>query len=178
MVGGGSVLPSGFTNPLFPAQSNDLFPKLAAGAPNARLTNSNDVINYFQANGGTDNFAKLTYARKLTEREYNYQPQLGYISLNNPLNADEVLAVSYRYTYNGVEYQVGEFSTDIAFDQATPKVLYSKLLKNETIKTNLPTWNLMMKNIYSIGGYQMSNQNFKLDILGSTTKTGIEMPID
>jgi len=177
LVGGGSVLPSGFTNPLFPAQSNDLFPKLAAGAPNARLTNSNDVINYFQANGGTDNFAKLTYARKLTEREYNYQPQLGYISLNNPLNADEVLAVSYRYTYNGVEYQVGEFSTDIAFDQATPKVLYSKLLKNETIKTNLPTWNLMMKNIYSIGGYQISNQNFKLDIFRIDDKTGIEMPI-
>jgi cell surface protein SprA len=177
VVGGGSVLPSAFTNPTFPTASNDLLAKLAIGAPNARLTNSNDVINYFQANGGTDNFAKLTYARKLSEREYNFQPQLGYISLNNPLNADEVLAVSYRYTFNGVEYQVGEFSTDVAFDQATPKVLFSKLLKNETIKTNLPTWDLMMKNIYATGGYQISNQNFKLDIFRIDDKTGIEMPL-
>lgn len=174
ITGGGSVLPSAFTNPTFPTPSNNLLSNLPA---NARLTNSNDVINYFQANGGTDNFGKLTYARKLNEREYNYQPQLGYISLNNPLNADEVLAVSYRYTYNGVEYQVGEFSTDVPFDQATPKVLYAKLLKNETVKTNLPTWDLMMKNIYSINGYQISNQNFKLDIYRIDDKTGVEMPL-
>lgn len=175
--GGASVLPSAFTNPTFPTPSNNLLANLALGAPNARLTNSNDVISYFQANGGTDNFAKVTYARKLSEREYNFQPQLGYISLNNALNADEVLAVSYRYTYNGVEYQVGEFSTDINFDQANPKVLFSKLLKNETIKTNLPTWDLMMKNIYSMGGYQISRQNFKLDIFRIDDKTGIEMPL-
>jgi hypothetical protein len=51
------------------------------------------------------------------------------------------------------------------------------LLKNETIKTNLPTWNLMMKNIYSINGFQISNQNFKLDIFRIDDKTGVEMPI-
>ncbi|MES2416603.1 MAG: cell surface protein SprA [Bacteroidota bacterium] len=174
LTGGQSVLPSAFSNPGFPPQSNNLLTNLPA---NARLTNSNEVINYFSANGGTDNFAKLTYARKLSEREYTFQPQLGYISLNNALNADEVLAVSYRYTYNGVEYQVGELTSDVSFDQATPKVLYAKLLKNETIKTNLPTWNLMMKNIYSINGYQISNQNFKLDIFRIDDKTGVEMPL-
>lgn len=174
VAGGGSALPSGFTNPTFPTQSNNLLANLPT---DARQTNSNSVISYFAANGATDNFAKLTYARKLTEREYNFQPQLGYISLNNALNADEVLTVAYRYTFNGVEYQVGEFSTDVAFDQAVPKVLYTKLLKNETIKTNLPTWDLMMKNIYSIGGYQISNQNFKLDIFRIDDKTGIEMPL-
>jgi cell surface protein SprA len=174
VTGGASVLPSAFTNPNFPTQSNNLLANLPV---DARNTNSNSVISYFAANGATDNFAKLTYARKLNEREYNFQPQLGYLSLNNPLNADEVLTVSYRYTYNGVEYQVGEFSTDVAFDQATPKVLYTKLLKNETIKTNLPTWDLMMKNIYAIGGYQISPQNFKLDIFRIDDKTGIEMPL-
>jgi cell surface protein SprA len=172
--GGASVLPSAFTSPTFPTQSNNLLANLPT---DARQTNSNSVITYFQANGSTDNFAKLTYARKLTEREYTFQPQLGYISLNNALNADEVLAVAYRYTYNGVEYQVGEFSTDVAFDQSTPKVLYTKLLKNETIKTNLPTWDLMMKNIYAIGGYQISPQNFKLDIFRIDDQTGVEMPL-
>jgi len=170
---GYSALPSGFVL-RGSRQSNNLLSKLPAGA---RLTNSNDVISYFQANGSTDNFAKLTYARKLTDKEYSYHSQLGYISLNNALNSDEILGVAYQYTYNGVQYQVGEFSTDINFDPATPKVLFVKLLKNETIKTNLPTWDLMMKNIYSIGGYQISPQNFRLDITRLDNQTGTESPI-
>jgi len=169
-----SLLPSGYALPQGPRQSNDLLSRLPA---DARLTNSNAIISYFQANGGTDNFGKLTYARKLSDKEYTFHPQLGYVSLNNALNADEVLAVVFRYTFNGVEYQVGEFSTDVNFDQATPKVLFAKLLKNETTKTNLPTWDLMMKNIYSIGGYQISPQNFKLDVFRIDNKTGIERPL-
>jgi len=171
---GYSALPSGFSNPQFPRQSNNLLEQLPAGA---RETNSNAAISFFQANKGTDNFAKLTYARKLADKEFTFHPKLGYLSLNNALNTDEVLAVAYRYTYNGQEYQVGEFSTDVPFDQGTPKVLFAKLLKNETTKTNLPTWDLMMKNIYSIGGYQISPQNFKLDIFRIDEKTGIERPV-
>jgi cell surface protein SprA len=167
-------LPSGFTSSQFPRQSNNLLDLLPA---DSRLTNSNAIISFFQSNGGTDNFAKLTYARKLSEREYNFHAKLGYLSLNNPLNADEILAVAFRYTFNGVEYQVGEFSTDQPFDQASPKVLFAKLLKNETTKINLPTWDLMMKNIYSIGGYQISQQNFKLDIFRIDNETGIERPL-
>ncbi len=174
-IGGGtSVLPSGFTNPVFPRNSNELLSRIPQ---DARLTNSNSIIDFFAGSGGTDNYAKLTYARKLADREYTFHPQLGYVSLNNGLNSDEVLSVAFRYTFNGVEYQVGEFATDIPFDPSIPKVLYTKLLKNETIKTNLPTWGLMMKNIYSIGGYQISQQNFKLDILRIDEKTGVEKPL-
>jgi hypothetical protein len=172
--GGGSPLPSGFKSPLFPVQSNNLLDVLPESA---RLTNSNAVISFFQSGSGTDNFAKLTYARKLADREYTFHPKLGYISLNNALNTDEVLAVAYRYTFNGVEYQVGEFSTDVPFEPAAPKVLFAKLLKNETTKTSLPTWDLMMKNIYSIGGYQISQQNFKLDIFRIDDRSGIERPV-
>lgn len=171
---GYSPQPSSFTAPNFPRASNDLLARLPAGA---RFTNSNDIISFFQANGSTDNFAKVTYARKLTDREYTFHPQLGYISLINALNTDEVLAVAYRYTYNGVEYQVGEFSTDVSFNQNTPNVLFVKLLKNETTKTNLPIWDLMMKNIYAIGGYQISAQNFKLDIFRIDESSGIERPV-
>lgn len=174
VAGGGSLLPAGTTATGFPQQSNNLLASLPA---DARFTNSNSIIPFFQANGATDQYAKLTYARKLTEREFTFQPQLGYLSLNNPLNADEVLAVAYRYTYNGAEYQVGEFSTDVTFDAANPKVLYAKLLKNEVTKINLPTWDLMMKNIYSIGGYQISPLNFKLDIYRIDNETGVEKPI-
>ncbi|WP_026897780.1 T9SS outer membrane translocon Sov/SprA [Daejeonella oryzae] len=168
-----SALPAGFSGPGFPQQSNNLLQNLP---PGARLTNTNDANAYFQANGGTDNFAKLTYARKLTDREFTVNRQLGYISLNTSLNADEVLAVAYRYTNNGVEYQVGELSTDIAVNNATPQVLFVKLLKNETLKTNLPTWDLMMKNIYSLNAYQVSRTDFRMNIFRLDENSGIEKP--
>jgi cell surface protein SprA len=177
LVQGGSAysgLPAGFQGPGFAQQSNSLLKNLPA---TARQTSSNTVVSYFQATGGNDNYAKLTYARKLTEKEYTLHPQLGYISLNYPLNNDEVLAVAYQYTVNGVQYQVGEFSTDVPVDPAAPKVLYVKLLKNALLKTNLPTWKLMMKNIYSLGAFQISPNNFRLTISRLDEKSGIAKPI-
>ncbi|MXV51753.1 cell surface protein SprA [Pedobacter sp. HMF7647] len=165
--------PAGFQGPGFPQQSNNLLQNLPA---DARFTNSNSINAYFQPYGATDNYAKLTYARKLTEREFVLNPKLGYISLNAALNADEVLAVAYRYTVNGQEFQVGEFSTDITVDPSNPKVMFVKLLKNETLKTNLPTWDLMMKNIYSLGAYQVSRNNFNLSITRLDENTGVERP--
>ena len=171
--GGFSVLPAGFNGPGFTQQSNDLLQNLPSGV---RLTNTNDANSYFQANGATDNFAKLTFARNLTDKEFVLNPRLGYISLNTSLNADEVLAVAFRYTVNGVEYQVGEFSTDIPVDNVSPKLLFVKLLKNETLKTSLPTWDLMMKNIYSLGAYQVSRTDFRLNIFRLGEDTGVETP--
>jgi cell surface protein SprA len=171
---GFSGLPAGFRGPGFVQQSNSLLNNLPAGA---RATNSNDVANYFRSTGSTDNYAKLTYARKLTDKEYTLHPQLGYISLNYPLNNDEVLGVAYQYSYNGQTFQVGEFSSDVAVDPAAPKTLFVKLLKNELLKTNLPTWDLMMKNIYSLGAFQISPTNFRLNISRLDDKSGIEKTI-
>ena len=54
-------------------------------------------------------YEKLERSKLLSESEYTYHPKLGYISLNQSLNADEVLAVSYQYTIGQNVYQVGEF---------------------------------------------------------------------
>lgn len=172
--GGSSAFPAGFQGPGFPQQSNNLLQNIPA---DARLTNSNSINSYFQGTGGTDNYSKLTYARKLTDREFTLNSRLGYISLNSSLNADEVLAVAYRYTINGVEYQVGEFSTDVPVDPANPQLLFVKLLKNEILKTNLPTWDLMMKNVYSLGAYQVSRNDFNLNIYRTDESTGVERPV-
>lgn len=171
---GFSSLPAGFVGPGFTQQSNNLLQRIPASS---RLTNATDIDNFFQSSGALDNYNKLIYARKLTEREFTLNPVLGYISLNNSLNADEVLAVSYRYTVNGVEYQVGEFSQDTQVDPNNPQLLYTKLLKNETIKTNLPIWDLMMKNIYSVGAYQISPSDFRLNIFRLDENAGIEKPL-
>lgn len=175
---GGSVLPaSGPPNdPAFPQQSNQLVQNLFSYSPNIRNTNSNDIVQYFQGAGGVENYSRITLARKLTSSEFILNPRLGYISLSSPLNADEALAVSYRYTYNGQEYQVGEFSNDVNVDTSNPSMLFAKLLKNEILNTSLPSWDLMMKNIYTIGSSQISSNNFQFNIYRLDEQTGVELP--
>ena len=173
---GNSMLPAAasLNDPSYPQQSNNLLSILPA---QARYTNSNEIQSFFRSSGGADNYAKLTYARRLTDKEFVLDPRLGYISLNLPLNADQVLAVAYRYTANGQEYQVGEFSTDIPVDPSNPQVLYAKLLKNETLKPNLPIWDLMMKNIYAIGAYRIGRNNFVFNIYRTENESGVDRPI-
>jgi cell surface protein SprA len=118
--------------------------------------------------GGRD-YEKIESARKLSPNEYTLNPTLGYISLTSALNADEVLAVAYEYTYNGKTYKVGEFSTD---GVDAPNALILKLLKGTNLSPKMPTWDLMMKNIYSMNAYQISKEDFRLDIFYQDDATG------
>jgi len=114
-------------------------------------------------------FEKIENARKLDDREYDFNRQLGYISLNTALNTDEVLAVAYEYTLGGQVFRVGEFSTD---GITAPQALVLKLLKGTTLSPKLPTWNLMMKNIYSLGSGKLDKKDFVLNVLYQDDKTG------
>ncbi|MGV3560562.1 T9SS outer membrane translocon Sov/SprA [Larkinella arboricola] len=132
---------------------------------------------------GTFGFAKgvdyelLRGAKRLTETEYKFQPELGYISLVTPLRNDEVLAVAYEYTYQGRKYKVGELTEDYQ-NRQDDEVVILKLLKSSTIRNNtqLPMWNLMMKNIYSLNTTQVNKQNFQLRIVYKDDQTGIDNP--
>ena len=108
-----------------------------------------------------------TFARKLDSTQYRYNTRVGSLSLSQPLQTDEVLAVAYQYSYNGKIFQVGEFSQDVPPDttSATQKVLFLKLLKATSQRTSLPIWDLMMKNVYTIGYGQLTPLDFKLDVL-------------
>jgi cell surface protein SprA len=114
-------------------------------------------------------FEKIENARKLNEREFYVNKQLGYISLNTSLNTDEVLAVAYEYTMGGKLYKVGEFSTDGVM---APESLILKLLKGTTLSPKLPTWDLMMKNVYSLGSGKLERKDFQLNVLYQDDKTG------
>ncbi|WP_423129443.1 cell surface protein SprA [Gaoshiqia sp. Z1-71] len=118
--------------------------------------------------GGQD-FEKIEQARKLNESEYTVNLNLGYISLNSALNADEVLAVAFNYTANGQTFQVGEFSSD---GVEAPQTLVLKLLKGTNLSPRLPTWKLMMKNIYNLNAYELSSDGFILDVLYQNDSTG------
>ncbi len=114
-------------------------------------------------------FEKVENARKLSPNEFTYNPKLGYISLNFALNADEVLAVAYEYTLAGEVFRVGEFSNS---GVDAPNTLMLKLLKGTTLTPSIPNWKLMMKNIYSIGAFQINPDNFQLHILYQNDNTG------
>ena len=118
-------------------------------------------------------YEKVQNARKLTEQEFTYNALLGYISLNQPLNNDEVLAVAYEYTYRGETYQVGEFSTDGSSGQ---DALILKLLRPTITNVSLKIWDLMMKNVYSIGAYQVDQAGFRIDLLYNNPETSLPVP--
>ena len=132
-------------------------------------------------------YSKLENARKLTANEYSFHPQLGYVSLQQRLANDEVLAVAYEYTIGDKIYRVGEFGNGgvdntVVTPGATPAAqsivtqsLVLKMLKsslttvtNSVTQNTTPVWNLMMKNIYQIApGGQLQQEDFRFNILYS-----------
>ncbi|HET9430607.1 MAG TPA: cell surface protein SprA, partial [Chitinophagaceae bacterium] len=177
-----TVPPSGNTDPKPFNNANNLYSNLLAN-PDTR--NSSRVQSVLTGPGfnlsPVQDFEK-TFARKLQSTDYYFNPQIGFLSLNQPLQPDEVLGVAYQYTYNGRVYQVGEFSQDVPPDTTgtLQRVLFLKLLKATSQRTNLPIWDLMMKNVYSVGFGQLERQDFTLDVLYEEPSLGEKryLPID
>ena len=126
----------------------------------------NNVISAMQSLGlnGRIDYEK-TYARKLNPQEFTFNPQLGFISVNTQLQPDDVVGVAYEYTNNGRVYQVGEFAQSLPPDSTNPKILFLKMLKSTSPDPTMPIWDLMMKNIYSLGASGVSNDEFILNVM-------------
>ncbi len=117
-------------------------------------------------------FTILENAKKLNTNEYSFHPQLGMLTLNRQLTDGDVLAVSFQYTITGNEkvFQVGEFSTD---GIPSNENLVLKLLRSEIKEPGKRIWDLMMKNTYSLGAYQLQSEGFLLDLLYKDDQTGV-----
>lgn len=173
-----SAFPRNDANALNPALIGQ-----AGSALNDRIREIATVDNGFNAvvpgytfNQGFD-YAILENARKLDPgRDYDFNSQLGYISLNQRLSNDEVLGVAFQYTVNGEVFQVGEFANG-GLDATTisgganpiieNNTLILKLLKSNITNVQDPIWDLMMKNIYATGAFRLSQEDFKMNILYS-----------
>ena len=235
--------PAGFINVpagSFPDNSNNDFDPTNIGGAGSLLSSAvRDITTAEQGilvpvNEGFD-FGKLENARKLQQgRDYELSQQLGYISLNQRLLNDEILAVAFQYTIGGEVYQVGEFANDgvnstasgndtdndgfpdsidadidgdgaedngpdtdgdgindtgdadingdgtidngpdVNFDgindafveiqEGSTQSLIVKMLKSPITDVNQPIWDLMMKNIYDTGAFQLEREDFKLNI--------------
>lgn len=158
-----NIYPGNHSNGLYDAFTNSY-----AAARQAQSITS-VMLQFGNAFQGGRDFEKVEQARRLAPSEYTVNQRLGYISLNTALNADEVLAVAYNYTVDGQVYQVGEFSTD-GID--APQTLYLKLLKGTNLSPGVPTWDLMMKNVYNLNAYQLTNEDFMLNVLFQNDSTG------
>ncbi|MCB0446547.1 MAG: cell surface protein SprA, partial [Gelidibacter sp.] len=228
--------PVGFVNVgpnAYPDNGNNDFDPTNIGVGDSKLSQAvRDITTVEQgilvpANEGFD-FGKLENARKLNQgTDYQLHSQLGYISLNQRLLNDEILAVAFQYTVGGVVYQVGEFANDgvnstannpdtdgdgipniadVDIDgdgtpdngtdtdndgindatdvdqtggtdanadgiddafvnaEGSTQSLIVKMLKSPITNVKEPIWDLMMKNIYDTGAFQLSEEDFKLNI--------------
>ena len=158
------IIPSSPPNPNYPGLLKPEIREI--------VTSNQGFNNSVQVNEGTD-YTKLENARKLLPNEFTFHAQLGYVSLQQRLANDEVLAVAYQYTIGSDVYQVGEFGTDgVEATQVDPSGIPSsqslilKMLKSSLTNVQKPIWGLMMKNIYQIpSGFQMQKEEFKFNIL-------------
>ena len=180
--------PSFFVNPVESPvdNSNNLYnPELIPTSGGLLNPNVRDIATASQgfnpaatAVEGQD-YVKLENARKLNPNEFTLNTQLGYISLQQRLANDEILAIAYEYTIGSEVYQVGEFgnngvegtqagATDPNTgqpDSVIAQTLILKMLKSNLTNVDEPIWNLMMKNIYQIpGAYQVEKEDFRFNI--------------
>lgn len=179
--------PTGFINTnasIFPDNANNGFNPTAIGEGGILTEAIRDIATAKSGFGAQQNnvdegsdFGKIENARKLIDgQEYTYHRELGYISLNQRLNADEILAVAYQFTVGGQVFQVGEFANDginpnevntNTNGQVTAvnnNALILKMLKSSITNVNQPIWDLMMKNIYDTGAFNLGQEDFTLNI--------------
>jgi len=236
--------PPGFLNnpaSSFPDNRNNDFNPRGITDPSVQSvlnTAIRDVATVEQGFGGVQvsdgvDYVLLENARKLQPNQYTLYPQLGYISLSQRLNNDEVLGVAFQYTVGGQVFQVGEFANDgieatngsrpdddadgipdiadadspvvrpdqdndgiadnadadvngdgvlngqdadgngildsvIPAGQAgSPQNLVVKMLKSNLTNVEEPVWDLMMKNIYPLGAFQLEQEGFRMNIVYS-----------
>jgi cell surface protein SprA len=155
--------------------ANSLFSNLGN---DPRLRQADQVSSILEGEKGLEkalDFERVTGARKLDPSEYYFNSQLGFISLNRQLQNDEVLAVSYEYNYQGRRFKVGELTEDYQ-SRSEDEVIFLKMLRPSKINTRVPTWDLMMKNIYNLNAAQISKEAFQLRVIYRDDNTGLDNP--
>ena len=161
---------TGSGDPLFP-QNRDIYTSVK-DEPGIRDVAS--AVGLLESNGfqnGYD-FEVFESARRLDATEYTLNSNLGYLSLNSKLRSDEIVAVAYKVEVNGQSFNVGEMTGD---GSEGTSALIVKLLKPTSFSPNHPTWDLMMKNIYKLDAYNISREDFMLNVMYNDVAVGTDV---
>jgi cell surface protein SprA len=150
-------------------RANDLYAALTSSPDIRKVQNiATELINSPFGLQQTRDYVKFQGRRLERDKDFYIHPELGFISVNQNLNAAQVLGVAFRYTYNGKIYQVGELFNDAVknnSEDSSDNIIFLKMLKTTTLITSIPLWDLMMKNVYSLGAYQVDQKDFRFDIM-------------
>ena len=162
---------SGVGNPTNPSSNvnapansaNNLYAEMLSRYAAARdISQVSNIMSTIPGSEPGMDYEKIESARLLTSSEYTLNSKLGYISLKQTLQPDEVLAVAFEYTLGGRSYQVGEFSSDI---KETGQSLFVKLLKNTANSPDAACWDL--------NAYSVQKEKFQLNITYQSDTTGV-----
>ena len=166
----------GRPNPPTYNRVNDLYDEIRS-YPQFRSIDSTEIVfnEILGLEPGTD-YEVIKSARQLEEGiDFTFHPELGYISLNSRIDEEEGLAIAFEYTLNGETYKVGELKEDYQ-TQTEDKVVLLKLIKPQSIRTSLPGWDLLMKNVYSLNTTGVKRENFQLRVIYHDDITNVDNP--
>ena len=103
---------------------------------------------------------------KLEQNQFKFNPDAGIITLNTNVSDDQALAVAYR-----IDGSTTAANDDKSFgqlglvDTAGGKPLILKLVKPRNLLPYMkPAWDLMLKNIYPVGGRDLKEAGFELHV--------------
>jgi cell surface protein SprA len=132
--------------------STSSLPPLLAADP-YYIANRTYVIN---------NFVKLTEGT-----DYIVDRSFGYITMIRPIN-NQAIAVAYQYTLGGQSTIIGDLTGTGQQINTNNKILLKLLrpaVQTNQLFNNRESWNLMLKNIYSIGGRGIKQDGFSAKII-------------
>ena len=92
--------------------------------------------------------------------DYELNRFLGYLSLKRNLGSRQALAISFKYLdpQTGQTVSVGDVS------QGGGSRIFLKLIRPQNATTTNKAWDLMMKNIYSLGASNLTPEGLEVDI--------------
>ncbi len=92
--------------------------------------------------------------------DYELNRYLGYLSLKRNLGSRQALAISFKYVdpATGQTISIGDVS------QGGGNRIFLKLIRPQNVTTTNKAWELMMKNVYSVGAKNLTPDGLEVDI--------------
>ena len=110
-------------------------------------------------------FANNVFRRLTAGVDYEFDDQLGWISLTSQLADGDLLAVAYQYrTREGALVSVGDYGRPAQGADANGPRTVLKLLRADNPTPAAPLWDLTLRNVYRVGGRSLTEPNFELDV--------------
>lgn len=106
--------------------------------------------------------AGVRMKQMILDRDYSYNSYAGFITFSTQIQDNDIIGVAYRIQGDGtIPDRYGEFITELP-DSGR---IVLKLIKPQSLTPKFKTaWKLQLRNIYYIGGRDVREEGFSLDI--------------